>query len=210
MESIAPRLEIGPRAAPAAAVAAIHVALVVGMMLLPPVRERLALPLPLVVSLIEAHREVPPEVKPPRPVLREAPRVDVPIPPIAIAPEIVVTSPPEPRTTISGTVTPAPALPERVAQTTEPRFDMSYLRNPAPAYPTTSRRMREQGRVLLSVLVSASGEAETVEVRTSSGSERLDRAAMDAVRRWRFAPARRGAQAIAGWALVPIVFQLES
>jgi protein TonB len=206
-----PRLEIGPRAAPAAAVAAIHAALVVGLLLLPPVRERLALPLPIVVSLIEARRELPPEVKPPRPMLREAPRVDVPIPPIAIAPEIVVAPPPEPRPTITGPIAPAPAVPERVAQAIEPpRFDMSYLRNPPPTYPSTSRRMREQGRVLLSVLVSANGEAETIEVRTSSGSDRLDRAAMDAVRRWRFAPARRGAQAIAGWALVPILFQLES
>ena len=211
VEAAAPRLEIGPRAAPAAVVAFIHGALIVGLLLMPPVRERLALPLPIVVSLIESQRETPPEPKPPRPVLREAPLVQVPVPPIAIAPEIVVAPPPEPRPTISGPITPPAAAPERVAQAVEPpRFDMSYLRNPAPTYPSTSRRLREEGRVMLSVLVSASGEAETVEVRTSSGSERLDRAAIDAVRRWRFAPARRGSQAIPGWALVPILFQLES
>ena len=211
MEGTAPRLEIGSRAAPAAAVAFIHGALIMGLLLLPPVRERLTSPLPIVVSLIEARREAPPEPAPPRPLLREAPQVQVPIPPIAIAPEIAVALPPEPRPTISGPLTPPSAAPEHVAQAVEPpRFDMSYLRNPAPAYPSMSRRMREEGRVLLSVLVSVNGEAQTIEVRASSGSDRLDRAAVDAVRRWRFAPARRGAQAIAGWALVPILFQLDS
>ena len=58
--------------------------------------------------------------------------------------------------------------------------------------------------------MSAASDAEDVEVRTSSGSERLDRAAIDAVRRWRFAPARRGVEAIAAYALVPIVFQLNA
>lgn len=211
MEGTAPRLETGPRAAPAAAVAFVHAAFMAGLLLLPPVRERLALPLPIVVSLIEFRRETLPEPRPPRPVLREAPQVQVPVPPIAIAPEIAVVPPQEPAPTISGPIVPPSAAPERVALAIEPpRFDMSYLRNPAPAYPSTSRRLREQGRVLLSVLVSASGEAETVEVRASSGSDRLDRAAIDAVRRWRFAPARRGTQAIAGWALVPILFRLES
>jgi protein TonB len=91
-----------------------------------------------------------------------------------------------------------------------PRYDMSYLNNPPPAYPNLSRRMKEQGRVILRVLVNASGAAEDVEVRASSGSVRLDRAAIDAVRRWRFAPARRGAETVAAWALVPILFQLDT
>ncbi len=87
---------------------------------------------------------------------------------------------------------------------------MSYLNNPAPAYPMVSRRLKEQGRVLLRVLVSASGDAQNVELRTSSGSDRLDRAAIDAVRHWRFAPAKRGGETIAAWALVPILFQLDT
>jgi protein TonB len=87
---------------------------------------------------------------------------------------------------------------------------MAYLNNPPPAYPPLSRRLKEQGRVLLRVLVSTAGNAQDVELRTSSGSERLDRAAIEAVRRWRFSPARRGAETIAAWALVPIVFQLDA
>ena len=47
-------------------------------------------------------------------------------------------------------------------------------------------------------------------MRTSSGYERLDRAAVEAVRHWRFAPARRGTETIAAWALVPILFQLDA
>ena len=59
-------------------------------------------------------------------------------------------------------------------------------------------------------MVSAAGAAERVEVKASSGSPRLDDAALEAVRRWRFVPARRGADAVAGWALVPVVFELAS
>lgn len=92
---------------------------------------------------------------------------------------------------------------------TEARFDAAYLNNPTPDYPMASRRLREEGRVLLRVHVSADGLPTRIEVRTSSGSGRLDRAAEDAVARWRFVPARQGNQAIAAWVLVPIVFKLQ-
>ncbi|MER2554563.1 MAG: energy transducer TonB, partial [Thauera sp.] len=59
------------------------------------------------------------------------------------------------------------------------------------------------------VLVSPNGSPAQVELRSSSGSERLDRAAREAVARWRFAPARRGDAAIESWVLVPIVFKLQ-
>ena len=73
-----------------------------------------------------------------------------------------------------------------------------------------SRRRGKQGKVLLRVFMSADGAAERVEVRTSSGRERLDRAALDAVQRWRFVSARQGDQPLAAWVLVPIVFSLEN
>jgi protein TonB len=91
-----------------------------------------------------------------------------------------------------------------------PRFDADYLDNPAPAYPALSRRMGEQGRVLLRVYVLADGNAGQVEIRESSGYERLDRAARDTVARWRFVPARQGDKAVAGWVLVPVSFSLRS
>lgn len=201
-----------PRTGCFALVVALHVAIAAAVLSIPAVRERLTTP-PAFVSYIAPLRPPEPMPKPlARPTLHEAPHVQMPMPPVALAPEIQATPPPQPAPAISGPIfspkaPPAPAVPEPVEP---PRFDMAYLRNPAPSYPPVSRRMGEQGRVILRVLVSARGDPEDVEVRTSSGSDRLDRAAMDAVRRWRFAPAHRGAEAIAAWALVPILFQLDT
>jgi periplasmic protein TonB len=114
---------------------------------------------------------------------------------------------------------PAPAnepTPEKATAKAEedkidpPKFGVAYLNNPAPKYPTLSKRAGEHGRVVLKVLVSAKGDAETVEVDTSSGSDRLDNAAMEAVKRWRFVPARKGGQALSAYVLVPIKFSLDS
>jgi protein TonB len=63
--------------------------------------------------------------------------------------------------------------------------------------------------VLLNVRVSAQGVAEQVQIAKSSGFPRLDEAAREAVRRWRFVPARRGDEAIAANVIVPIVFQMD-
>jgi protein TonB len=90
------------------------------------------------------------------------------------------------------------------------RFDADYLGNPKPPYPPISRRMREEGRVVLRVLVTADGGAGDVELRASSGSARLDEAALRTVRRWKFIPARRGRTPVQSWVLVPIIFKLES
>lgn len=89
------------------------------------------------------------------------------------------------------------------------RFDVAYLNNPAPAYPALSRRLSEEGRVLLRVFVTADGRAQEVRLEGSSGYARLDSAAQDAVARWRFVPARRGDDTVATWVLVPISFSLK-
>lgn len=102
----------------------------------------------------------------------------------------------------------APA-PRAVPAVTEARFDAAYLNNPPPVYPAKSRRKREQGRVLLRVQVSAQGAAERVAIQTSSGHVRLDSAALEAVKRWHFVPARRGDRAVAAEVVVPIVFRLD-
>jgi protein TonB len=90
------------------------------------------------------------------------------------------------------------------------RFDADYLRNPKPPYPPISRRMHEEGRVVLRVLVTADGGAGDVELRASSGSARLDEAALHTVRQWKFIPARRDQTPVQSWVLVPITFRLES
>lgn len=103
---------------------------------------------------------------------------------------------------------PAPA--ETRAETfVQARFDADYLQNPAPAYPPLARRMHEEGKVVLRVSVTPQGLAESVEIRTSSGSERLDQAALKTVKQWKFVPARRGDTAVQSWVLVPVQFKLE-
>ncbi len=91
-----------------------------------------------------------------------------------------------------------------------PVFNAAYLRNPPPRYPPTARRLGSEGTVMLRVLVSAEGLPVRVDLEQTSGSSPLDHAALDAVRGWRFAPARRGEQNIEDWVRVPIVFRLES
>jgi protein TonB len=98
-------------------------------------------------------------------------------------------------------VAPAPAF-------APPRFEADYLSNPAPAYPSVSRARGEQGKVMLRVLVTAGGEPGEVLVHRSSGFDPLDRAALDAVRRWKFVPARLGEEAVTAWVQVPISFTL--
>lgn len=116
---------------------------------------------------------------------------------------------------------PVPVLPETEATLTTaqtavpptvsaPRFEADYLSNPPPVYPRLSRRLREEGEVELRVRVDATGRAITVELARSSGSVRLDEAALHAVRNWRFEPARRGERAVEDWVRVPILFKLEA
>jgi protein TonB len=69
--------------------------------------------------------------------------------------------------------------------------------------------MGEQGRVVLRVHVAAEGLPTEVLLHASSGSPRLDDSALATVRRWKFVPARLGAEAVAAWVLVPIAFTLK-
>jgi protein TonB len=62
---------------------------------------------------------------------------------------------------------------------------------------------------MLRVLVNAKGTADTVELRSSSGSNRLDEAALESVKHWRFVPARQGDQPVSAWVLIPITFSLK-
>lgn len=90
-----------------------------------------------------------------------------------------------------------------------PQLDVHYLTNPAPQYPSLSRRAGEEGKVVLRVMVEISGLPSQVIVSTSSGFERLDRAAVASVSRWKFAPARRDQKPVPAWVLVPVVFSLK-
>jgi periplasmic protein TonB len=93
--------------------------------------------------------------------------------------------------------------------TEPPKFGVAYLNNPKPQYPSLSRRSGEEGRILLKVLVNAKGEPESVVISSSSGFERLDAAALAALRKWRFVPAKRNNETISAYVTVPISFKLD-
>jgi len=90
-----------------------------------------------------------------------------------------------------------------------PRYGLGSAANPIPRYPEIARARGWEGVVLLNVSVAADGRAETVDIARSSGHAVLDEAALDAVRRWRFDPARRAGVRVPGAATVPIRFKLE-
>jgi protein TonB len=162
------------------------------------------------------HQTPPPKRAPPAPA---APRPLAPILAATDAPAADFSVPPQPA------LSPAPAVAESPAPPAAPptprappappspvfepaRFDADYLNNPRPAYPLLSRRLGEEGRVLLRVRISADGAPLSVETKQSSGYARLDAAAVEAVQQWRFVPARRGEAAVQSSVLVPLAFKL--
>ncbi len=222
-----------------AGVAGLHCAALAVLLGVEPRVEAVQMPQTLMVSLLSvapAPEPVPappppaprpPAVKPPTPVpvlaapartqtdtipvelpKPEAAPAPTPAPPVAEAAAKPAPVPP-PQPAAASAPAPVGAAPAPVAML-PPRFDADYLHNPAPVYPPMSRRLREQGRVLLRVFVTADGLPARVEMRDSSGYPRLDAAALESVRRWRFAPARRGDRAVEDWVLVPFSFSLRS
>lgn len=149
-----------------------------------------------------------------KPVKPAPEAIQEPLPEPLPEPEIAVAGP-EPVVAASPVLAPAP-IPAQPLQpsvdnepATPPVFNADYLRNPAPPYPRLSRRLGEQGKVMLRVLVNTGGGADKIEIQKSSGSTRLDQAALQAVTDWRFVPAKHGEKPIAEWVVVPIVFSLE-
>lgn len=218
---------MGARLAGIASALGLHLILLAALLAYEPARSVLLAAAPIMVELIapsrpEPIKPVPPAQLPkPLPVVKRAPLPPEPMP-VLTAPAVTPTETPSPAT--ASPPPPVVALPDAappaaapvavpVATTavpvTPPVFDANYLRNPTPAFPAQSRRMGEQGRVVLRVLVAPAGDAAEVQVRTSSGFERLDHAARDAVRRWKFVPARRGAEPVPAWVLIPISFRLK-
>lgn len=171
-----------------------------------------------------APRVVPPPPAPPVPVLQpvvkiKTPELPPPPQPVAIADTtpspnapVGVTTPQPPAPPVAAPVAeapappPAPPAPPRVEL---PSSDADYLQNPKPAYPPISKRLGEQGKVLVRVLIGVDGNAQKAEIKQSSGFDRLDQSAMATVLRWRYTPGKRAGLAEAMWFNVPINFVLE-
>ena len=161
---------------------------------------------------------------PPPPALPEPPPPAVPHPVRAKSPPV---APPTPTVPVESTL-PAPPTP-----TTQPTIDppaapvettassgdigsggatqeLAYASPLRPRYPPASARAREQGTVLLRVLVDENGAPAKVEIARSSGHARLDASARDAVARAKFRPVMRNGKAVSVWGIVPVAFRLDS
>ena len=82
--------------------------------------------------------------------------------------------------------------------------------NKKPIYPVFAKRYGTEGEVQLKVSISPSGRVDTVTIQKSSGSDLLDKAAVTAVRTWRYHPAVRDGQPVATTDIVPVIFQINS
>ncbi len=208
------RIDTSARLPGLAIAVAVHAAVVAALLSYAPVRQTLAEIAPIMVSLVQPQPIEPPKELPkPQPVVKHPVRKPDPKPqalltvsePAPVPSAIVAPPPPPPQP-----VEPIGAPPAPPAPVVPPQFNADYLNNPAPRYPALSRRLGEQGRVLLRVFVDDRGLPARVELRTSSGHDRLDSVALETVRQWKFVPARRGDQAISAWVIVPISFSLRS
>jgi protein TonB len=172
----------------------------------PRVEDAVAPPAPAAMPREERRPERPQRSATPKPLARAEPEAR-PAAPLAPPAESAA---PAAREEVRASE-PAPSAPPTVAAraaVSPPDYRAAYLNNPAPPYPRAARRSGDQGTVTLRVRVSTEGAPAQVELDRSSGSNILDAAALEAVKRWRFAPARRGSEPIEAWVIVPVVFRL--
>lgn len=162
-------------------------------------------------------KPVPPPPKPepkpvvPKPTPKPTPKpVAKPEPVREVAPEPVPQAAPAAPTPPAPPVQQAAPAPEAPAPVTPPRTDAAHLNNPAPQYPALSRRLGEQGRVMLDVYILPDGSVGEIKLNRSSGFPRLDNAALQAVKTWKYVPAKRGDKPIPFWYVQPVSFVLNN
>ncbi len=203
-----------------AAIALAHVGAVWGVLQVPAVREAVIESAPMFVELL-APPAPPAPPPPPPPPAAPPPPIKAPPPPVIAAPPApspappvfeVEAPPPEPAPPAPPPVVvqapveapPAPPPPPRML----PAAAVQYLSTPLD-YPRTSRRLQEAGTVLLRVYIDERGLPATVQLSRSSGFPRLDDAAIASVKKWRFKPYSENGVPMAGYAVIPVVFELE-
>jgi protein TonB len=172
-------------------------AVTMGVVEAPPIVE------PIKAVIIEAPPVEPePYVPPETPPVAQQPVVEVPLPeiPPVTTPVETITVPP---------VTEAPSAEPSTAPAIMEAKSLSVTRRVEPVYPPASRRLDEEGVVRLRVLVDERGRPQEVQVAKSSGFDRLDQAAVTAVRRWQFSPAMQASGAVTAWTQVNVVFKLD-
>jgi protein TonB len=154
------------------------------------------------VRRVERTVVTPPEPPQPEKLAEEAPA------PIEAAPAASAAEP-TPQPSVAAAAPPPAPAPNPAPKDISIRA-VEYLAFPVLRYPTASRRLLEEGRVDVRVLVDARGAPrETVIVR-SSGYPRLDEAALATVRATRFRPYTENGVAMPFWVVMPLIFELES
>lgn len=153
----------------------------------------------------------PMPVKAPRPVALPTPPVATESAPASTTPAAAATTATPANAGTTGTVTPFPAgsTTGTASRVDLPSSDADYLHNPKPPYPPLSKRLGEQGKVVVRVLIGADGSAQKAEIRQSSGFDRLDQSALTTALRWRYLPGKRAGVPEAMWFNVPFNFVLE-
>lgn len=169
-----------------------------------------------VVNLTPPAPPPPQEAPPPPPskpqIVAPAPVVRVPAP----SPQIVTTPTPQP-VSFNALTVPAPSpQPVAVAAPSPPSIvqggdlGTQMVSGKPPRYPIESRRKHEQGTVVLAITLGTDGAVEMISIARSSGFSRLDDAARDAVRKWRWRPTIQQGQAVRVKGVVEIPFVLQT
>jgi protein TonB len=202
-------------------IVAVHVFGAWGLMQVPAVRDAVIEAAPIFVNFISppAPPVPPPPVPPPppkMPVLKKPPPPNTLVtaaPTPAPAPFVAEPPPPipEPAPAPMPTVAEAPPAPPAPAPPpkTIPASAVQFLEALPVEYPRTSKRLSESGRVMVRVYIDEAGRPLEVQLQRSSGFSRLDEEAVRAVRKARFKPPTENGRPIAGWATVPVIFELE-
>ena len=132
--------------------------------------------------------------------------IDLPTPNSPSVQPIAPPAPYTPTVPVAAVATPAPPAPAKI---TLPSSDADYLSNPKPTFPPMSRRLSEQGNVLVRVLIGTDGLPKKAEIKKSSGFERLDKAAQEYVMKCRFVPGKVGVVPQEMWYDAPVNYVLD-
>lgn len=160
-----------------------------------------------------APEKIPPPPPKQKVVEKPKPRMIVAETPV-IAPNDYVAPPPPPQPAPAITAPPSPAAPVAPPKSAGPltltgELSVACPERTPPRYPPLSRRMGEEGIVVLRVELDEQGKVCAARVSGSSGFARLDEAALSAVRAWRCTPAQRDGQPVRAVALQPFKFILQ-
>lgn len=194
-------------------VVGVHLGVLAAVVLTPSPLKPLEISQPTIQGVIVmAQPEVvqpPPEPLPPPPPEKKPEPKPMPKPLPKAPPSERAVKAPEPKPDLPPAVEqPAEPKPAQPAPVVPPSQDASQISNPAPVYPSLSRRLREEGTVVLDILIKANGNVSEIKLKTSSGFKRLDDAAIKAVKHWRYTPATQAGIAIDFWYIQPLEFNL--